>query len=72
MTGPQYALQVLRFMASNGLIANPKKTALVFLNQKFDPINEIKIKIGKEEVVQVNSAKMLGMTFESNQKWTAN
>ena len=63
------ALQVLRFMASNGLIANPKKTALVFLNQKFDPINEIKIKIGKEEVVQVNSAKLLGMTFESNQKW---
>ena len=36
------ALQVLKFMASNGRIANPKKTALVFLNQKYDPNNEIK------------------------------
>ena len=59
----------MRFMASNGLIANPKKTALVFINQKFDPNHEINIKIGKEVVVQVNSAKLLGMTFESNQKW---
>ena len=28
------ATEVLRFMASNGLISNPKKTALVFLNLK--------------------------------------
>ena len=64
------AVQVLRFMASNGLIANPKKTAFIILNQKFDAENEISIKIGKEVVVQVNSAKLLGMTFESNSKWT--
>ena len=63
------AVQVMRFMASNGLIANPKKTALVILNKKFDPLNEISMKIGKDVVVQVSSAKLLGITFESNQKW---
>ena len=26
-------VNVLKFMASNGLVANPKKTTLIFLNQ---------------------------------------
>ena len=51
-------------------IANPKKTALIFLNQKYDPTNEINIYIGKIKVAQVNSAKLLGMTFESSLKWS--
>ena len=63
------AVQLMRFMASNGLIANPKKTAFLILNRKYDPLNELKIQIGKDEVVQVNSAKLLGITFESNLKW---
>ena len=28
------AIQVLKFMASNGLVANPSKTTLMFLNKK--------------------------------------
>ena len=56
-------------MASNGLIANPKKTAFVLINLKFDPLNEISVKIGNEYVNQSHSAKLLVMTFESSQKW---
>ena len=37
-------MNVLKYMASNGLVANPKKTALVFLNVKEskDPIKNKK------------------------------
>ena len=64
------AVQVLRFMASNGLIANPKKTAFVILNQKPEPVDMCEILIGKEIIVQEKSAKLLGVTFEWNQKWS--
>ena len=64
------ALQVMKFMSSNGLCANPKKTALVFLNLKFNSEENIKLRIGNEEVFQVQSAKLLGMTFDNSQKWT--
>ena len=59
----------MKFMASNGLSANPEKTAFIFLNSTFNPMNLISIKIGKEEVFEVLNAKLLGMTFENNQKW---
>ena len=57
-------------MASNGLIANPKKTAFVILNLKPESVEMCEILIGKEIVIQEKSAKLLGMRFESNQKWT--
>ena len=63
------ALQVMKFMASNGLIANPKKTALLILNHKFIIGEEITVKIGNEDIKQVPCAKLLGITFEGNQKW---
>ena len=52
------AINVLKFMASNGLVANPKKTKLLFLNlkSKMDPIS---IKIGNENIMQESSAKLL-------------
>ena len=55
-------------MASNGLVANPSKTALLFINNKVkgDPI---KIKIGNVEITQEKSAKLLGMTMDDNQSW---
>ena len=57
-------------MASNGLIANPKKTAMLFLNTRI-PKNStaITIKMGKDTVEQVHSAKLLGMTFNDKQNW---
>ena len=64
------ALRVMKFMASNGLCANPKKTALLFLNHKFNHEEKILLKVGKENVEQVQNAKLLGMIFDSNQKWT--
>ena len=33
------AKNVLMFMAINGLVANPSKTAFMVLNQKQDPVN---------------------------------
>ena len=61
-------INVLRYMASNGLVANPQKTALIFLNLKKgnDPIS---IKIGDEIVTQEKHAKLLGITFDDDLKW---
>ena len=49
-------------------VANPKKTALVFLNVK-NQVEPIKITVGDEIITQEPSAKLLGMTFDDNQKW---
>ena len=56
-------------MASNGLVANPKKTSLVILNQKERKDEKISITIGLDSVSQENSAKLLGITLDSNQGW---
>ena len=57
-------------MASNGLIANPKKTAMLFLNTR-NTTNGIPIElnIGKEVVTQDHNAKLLGIIFNDKQKW---
>ena len=65
------AINILKFMASNGLVANPKKTTMLFLNLAKSDMKEIKIKIGKDEITQVNHAKLLGITFDDNQKWNS-
>ena len=59
---------VLRYMASNGLVANPKKTSLIFINTK-KQCDPIKIKIGGVEIIQEQSAKLLGITFDEDLKW---
>ena len=61
------AKNVLKYMASNGLIANPKKTAMIFLNTKTEV--PIIIKIGEDTVVQEQKAKLLGITFNEKQDW---
>ena len=60
---------VLKYMASNGLVANPTKTSLLFLNNKIkcDPVE---LHIGTTKILQEKSAKLLGMTFEDTQSWT--
>ena len=41
----------------------------MILNHKFTIGEEITVKIGNEVIKQVKSAKLLGITFEGNQKW---
>ena len=64
------AKNVLKFMASNGLVANPKKTTMVILNSKNQSgSNPITIEIGAESIVQEKTGKLLGITFDEKQSW---
>ena len=64
------ARNVLVFMASNVLVANPKKTAFMVLNHTQNlESNPINIKIGNETVSAEESAKLLGIILDNNQKW---
>ena len=64
------ARRVLQYMASNGLVANPKKTAFMILNLKQDlTTSPISITIGNEQILAESSAKLLGVTLDSDQKW---
>jgi hypothetical protein len=57
-------------MASNGLVANPKKTSLMFLGtNKLATKESESLKIGKETVIQEFHVKLLGITIDSNQRW---
>ena len=62
------AKNVLKFMASNGLVANPSKTTLLILNHKSD--EPVSIKIGTDVVKQEVDAKLLGVQISENQKWS--
>ena len=64
------AVNILKFMASNGLVANPKKTSLMFLGtNKLATKESESLKIGKETVIQEFHVKLLGITIDSNQRW---
>ena len=57
-------------MASNGLVANASKTALIFLNlNNDDTLNPISVKVGSTTVTQEPNAKLLGIVIDENQKW---
>ena len=60
------ANQVLRYMASNGLVANPKKTSFLFLNT---PGSDQVLKIGNDLVQRDTSAMLLGIQFQDSLKW---
>ena len=62
------AKHVLQYMASNGLVANAKKTSFLLLNSK-QTGKDVSLKIGSDTVIRDSSAKLLGMTFEDNQQW---
>ena len=62
------AKQVLQFMASNGLVANAKKTSFLLLNCK-QAGKDVTLKIGSETVPRDSAAKLLGITFQDNQQW---
>jgi hypothetical protein len=61
----QDANNVLKFMASNGLVANLTKTTLMILN--FKGKEKVIIKIGEALISQVDNAKLLGVKIEENQ-----
>ena len=63
------AENVLSYMASNGLIANASKTSFVNLKKKDKRDGLITVKIGNEIVTQVESANLLGVTFNEKQDW---
>jgi len=64
------ANQVLKYMASNGLVANAKKTSFLVLNGKNLPENQ-KVKIGADLVPREKTACLLGIKFQDNQQWKA-
>ena len=45
-----------------------KKTALIFINLK-NQSDPVQIKIGGEIITQESNAKLLGITFDDDQKW---
>ena len=54
-------------MASNGLVTNESKTALLYLNLKTKANDdETNIKIGDTIINRQSHAKLLGMTFQDN------
>ena len=59
---------VLKFMASNGLVANADKTSYLLLNHK--KCEEAgRIKVGDNWVERTSTGKLLGINFEDNQQW---
>ena len=54
-------INVLKFMASNGLVANPQKTTLIYLNyKKRDGDVNLSLKVGNDIIEPENQAKLLG------------
>ena len=63
------AKNVLKFMASNGLAANPTETSFIILNDKEEGAKSRKIMVGNVEITQESSAILLGITLDENQNW---
>ena len=63
------AINVLKFMASNGLMANPSKTSLMFRNLKQEGNEKVDIMVGKVKIVLEDHVKLLGMVIKNNQCW---
>ena len=59
---------ILRYMASNGLVANPQKTVFMMLGNRSG--KECTIKVGNAHITQATTAKLLGMEINEDQKWT--
>ena len=68
------ASRVLSYMASNGLIANAKKTSFMVLNcpemtTEGTSTKDLAAKIGEDLVPRVKTATLLGIRFQDNQQW---
>ena len=64
------AINVLQFMASNGLVANQSKTEFLLLNErntKEPPLTEIMV--GSTTITRTDHTKLLGIQIEESQEW---
>ena len=62
------AINVLRFMASNSLVANQGKSEFLLLNNK-DKAALTKIKVGNSSVLRTENTKLLGIIIEDTHEW---
>ena len=60
---------ILRFMASNGLVANPKKTTLMILNHNNKSHTQVEVKVGQDTISQEKSSKLLGVIINESETW---
>ena len=58
---------VLKFMASNRLVANATKTTFLIINSKSKNLNSIRI--GDADITQEKTAKLLGVTLSDDLQW---
>ena len=61
------AIMVLKFMASNGLVANASKTTFLIIGQA--SIKNQEIRIGTSTVKQEYGSKLLGMNLTDDLLW---
>ena len=58
---------ILKYMASNGLVANPDKTVFMMFGNKNN--EELAVKVGDSVISQSCSAKLLGIEIDDDYKW---
>jgi len=64
------ALNVLQFMASNGLVANQSKTEFLMLNDKGKSGTVLEeVIVGNATVKRTSHTKLLGIVIEETQEW---
>ena len=63
------AINALQFMASNGLVANQKKTEFMVLNEKVKTGLLDDIAVGDVIIKRTTSTKLLGIYIEESQEW---
>ena len=62
--------EVLSFMASNGLVANPKKTVFMVMNYRIqEKEDKTNIMVGQDKIIRSSHTKLLGVEIQENQKW---
>ena len=63
------AESVLRYMASNGLVANANKTSFLLLNAQSSEYKNACLKVGLDVIQRESSAKLLGILFQDDLQW---
>jgi hypothetical protein len=63
------AEEILKFMASNELVANLTEINFIVLNNKEK--EPLKLKVVKFEIEQERKAKLLGIEIDDDQGWTS-
>jgi hypothetical protein len=62
---------VLKFMSSNGLVANPSKTGLQIFRSGYQQDGSASLKVGDAQVTETKEERLLGVTIQNNLKWTS-